>query len=156
MRIELRAAQARRAMAVGVLYGFGGVAVYTAVADVPGLLWSVALLALGLGGMAAGEMLRRATRRALCLDETGLVDSAGRVLARWDDIVGIERSSFSLRPSNGFTLRLTRPGARAWQPGMWWRLGHRLGVGGVTPARETRAMAEAIELRLADRAAPIP
>ncbi|WP_341211559.1 hypothetical protein [uncultured Limimaricola sp.] len=156
MEIELQAAPARRAMAVGVLYGFGGMALYTALADTPGIAWSAALLALGLGGLAAGETLRRATRRALRLDETGLVDSAGHVLARWEDIVAIERGSFSLKPSNGFTLRLARPGARAWKPGMWWRLGHRLGVGGVTSAGAAKAMAEAIEIRLSDRAAPIP
>ena len=156
MEIELQAAPARRAMAVGVLYGFGGVALYSALSDTPGLAWSAALLTLGLCGMAAGETLRRATRHALRLDETGLVDSTGVVLARWEDIIGVERGSFSLKPSNGFTLRLARAGARAWKPGMWWRFGHRLGVGGVTSAAAAKAMAEAIEMRLGDRAAPIP
>lgn len=156
MKIELRAAPARRAMAVGVLYGFGGVATYTALSEASGFVWAVALLCLGAAGLGAGEALRRATRLGLQLDEAGLSDSAGTLLAPWQDIVAIERGSFSLRPSNGFTLRLAKPGARAWRPGLWWRLGHRLGVGGVTSANETKAMAQAIEIRLADRVAPLP
>ncbi|MGX9854300.1 hypothetical protein ACR03S_02490 [Limimaricola variabilis] len=151
MEFELRAAPARRAMAVGVLYVFGGLAVHTALTQADGVLWVAALLALGAGGLAAGEALRRATRLVLRLDETGLSASDGTLLAGWQDIAGIDRGSFSLKPSNGFTLRLTRPMARGWRPGMWWRLGHRLGIGGVTPAPQTKAMAEAIESRLAQR-----
>ncbi|EYD72704.1 hypothetical protein Lokhon_01507 [Limimaricola hongkongensis DSM 17492] len=156
MEIELRAEPARRAMAVGVLYGFGGLCVYTALAQTAQIGWSAALLGLGVAGLCAGEALRRATRRVLRLDDAGLRDSDGTVLAAWENIVAIERGSLSLKPTNGFTLRLARPAARAWRPGLWWRFGHRLGVGGVTSARATKAMAQAIEIRLADRAAPIP
>ncbi len=149
--MRVRAAPARRALAVGVLYALGGMLSYAALGQETKMGWALVLLVLALLTLLGGEALRRASALGLQLDDSGLSDSSGDVLARWDDIVAVDRGSFSLRPSNGFTLRLRHSGARAWKPGLWWRLGRRVGVGGVTDARPTRALAEAIALRLEQR-----
>jgi hypothetical protein len=44
----------------------------------------------------------------------------------------------------------TRGAGRRWQPGLWWRLGKRVGVGGVAPGHQTKAMAQIIEALLAE------
>jgi hypothetical protein len=54
-----------------------------------------------------------------------------------------------MKPSNGFTVVMETKQPRAWAPGLWWRVGRRVGVGGVTGASQTKFMAEQIALRLA-------
>jgi len=47
--------------------------------------------------------------------------------------------------------RATQP--RAWSPGMWWRMGRRVGIGGTVAAGPAKFMAEQIALRIATRTA---
>jgi hypothetical protein len=63
----------------------------------------------------------------------------------------VERGAFALKPSNGFTLVMKHKSPRAWAPGIWWRTGYRVGVGGVTAAGQSRFMAEQIALMIARR-----
>jgi hypothetical protein len=46
-------------------------------------------------------------------------------------------------------LRLSDKAPRAWYPGLWWRMGRRVGIGGVTSAAQTKAMAEIIAAMIA-------
>jgi hypothetical protein len=68
-----------------------------------------------------------------------------------DGIRSVERGAFAFKPSHGFTLVMKEKQPRAWAPGLWWRLGRRVGVGGVTSAGQTKFMAEQIALRIEDR-----
>jgi hypothetical protein len=113
--------------------------------------WRIFLLAFGALGWFGAWRLWKATGPALVLTGDRLADSTGRTVARLDEIEGVERGMLAFKPSNGFLLRLSRPGTRHWSPGLWWRLGRRVGVGGVTGAGETRAMADLIALALAER-----
>jgi len=106
---------------------------------------------LPLGGALLPLRLWRATDRRIVLTRGGLFDSDGRCIARLADIAEVDRGVFAFKPSGGFVLRLTHAPGRDWAPGLWWRLGHRLGVGGVTGNMQGRAMAEMIALVLADR-----
>lgn len=146
----LRVSALRRWAGLVVVFGLGALLLYVAMARPPAALgWRVFLLGLGVITLMLGEGMRRATALSLHLSAEALTDSAGRVLARIDEIRGIERGMFALKPSNGFTIKLKAPGPRAWAPGVWWRLGRRLGVGGVTSAAEAKAMAEVLTALLA-------
>ena len=108
------------------------------------------------GGVAltGAEAMRRATQYALILTDRALLEvdadgQPGRVLATLDGIAAVERGTFAMKPSNGFLLRLEQPAGRVWAPGLWWRMGRRIGVGGVLSAPQTKAMAQIIEFRLA-------
>ena len=150
--MSLAASPARRAFAVGALGALGLMLVWLGLVSATGAVWArLALAGLGVLSLMAAEALRRATGGGLRLDEAGLSDGDGRLLAAWDDIARVERGAFALRPSNGFLLHLRTPGPRGWAPGLWWRVGRRLGVGGVLPMRPARAMAEAIAFHLARR-----
>ena len=48
-------------------------------------------------------------------------------------------------------LKTKTPAARRWEPGLWWRIGRRIGVGGVTPASQSKVMADLISARLVIR-----
>ena len=148
--MELGAAPARRMAAVGALYLAGGLLVWLGATS--GASMAILVILVGAGGLVTAEVLRRSSRVTLSLTEDGLFDSRGVRLAAWHEIVSVERGSFSLKPSNGFGLKTHAPGPRAWVPGVWWRVGRRIGVGGVLAPRPCRFMAEQIALRLAGEA----
>ncbi|SMY08588.1 hypothetical protein [Flavimaricola marinus] len=149
--LRLAPSAGRRVMAVATIYLLGALLIWMALAQPPALGWAVFLIALGAFILWAAERMRRATSMRLELTEEGLRDSSGRVLADWDEIAKVERGTFAFKPSNGFVLILKEKGPGAWAPGLYWRIGRRVGVGGVTPMRETKFMGEQIALSLAQR-----
>ncbi|HDR29596.1 hypothetical protein [Rhodovulum sp.] len=142
----------RRIFALGVLMMLALLLLLVALVQPPeDLVWRGFLAVLGLATLVLGEAMRRATTCALRLTRAGLVDSAGRELARLDEILRVERGAFALKPSNGFTVLLKAGRPLAWVPGIWWRIGRRIGVGGVTSAFEARAMADILATVLIER-----
>jgi hypothetical protein len=142
---------ARRVFALAVVYVLGALLIWIALAQPPAIGWAIFLVGMGALILVAAERMRRATRMGLDLTSEGLRDTSGRMLARWDEMAKVERGTFAFKPSNGFVLILNSGGAGAWAPGLYWRIGRRIGVGGVTPARQTRFLAEQIALTLAAR-----
>lgn len=152
VRARVRPTAARRWVALVMMFGLGALLIYVALSsppEHPG--WLVFLLVAGAGALVMGERMRRATLHAVELTEDAVVDTAGRVLCRLDEVEGIDRGMFAFKPSNGFVLRLRAPAQRHWAPGLWWRLGRRVGIGGVTPAVESKFMAEMIAVQLEQR-----
>ena len=103
---------------------------------VPSAQFALKLLVVGLGAVALIGALRvyRATALTIELSETELRDSAGNLIARVEDIRSVDRGALAIKPSNGFLLTLESGGRFHWAPGLWWRVGRFVGVGGVTPA----------------------
>ena len=113
----------------------------------------VAVLGLAVAGglaLCGANRLYRAASFKISLTDDNIVDSAGRELCRLDNIASVQRGAFAFKPSNGFLIRLKSPLPRTWAPGLWWRFGRNVGVGGVIPASEAKFMAEMISLYLAD------
>lgn len=113
--------------------------------------WMLFLLGAGAGMLWLSLRLWQATDRRIILTRAGLFDSDGTCIAAMADIVDVDRGVFAFKPSGGLVLRLGHAPGRAWAPGLWWRLGRRLGIGGVTGTVQGRAMAEMIAIVLADR-----
>ncbi|RVT84546.1 hypothetical protein DXV76_12780 [Rhodobacteraceae bacterium CCMM004] len=148
---RLRASPPRRAFGTGVLGLLGLLLIWLAVTAGPTLPWRLVLLALGGGALAGAIRVWQATKATLLLYPHGLVDSDGRVVAEMDEIKAVDRGMFAFKPSNGFLMTLTAPAGRAWAPGLWWRVGRRVGVGGVTSSAEARAMADVLSVLIARR-----
>lgn len=106
---------------------------------------------LGLFSAYAALVVWRSKGTELILTPTELCSSSGQVLCSIDEIAAVERSVFAFKPSGGFLLRLKESRGRGWVPGVWWRLGKSIGVGGVTIAPQARAMADLISARLAQK-----
>ncbi|WP_341366566.1 hypothetical protein [Yoonia sp. BS5-3] len=143
----------RRAFAYVIVVSLGAVVLLTVLSEPPGLFWMIFMFMFGIGALWLAELLRRATTMVIELTETELRDSNGTVLAHMDDIKAVERGVFAFKPSNGFILVLETKQPRSWAPGLWWRLGRRVGVGGVTSAGQCKFMAEQIAFRVAQRRA---
>ncbi|WP_372885659.1 hypothetical protein [Shimia sp.] len=150
----VRASGPRRWLGVGVLSLLGAILLYLGLTMPSGALhWQLFLIVLGAAALWVAEKTRRATERVVELTAEGLRDNGGEVIAALDQITRIERGMFAMKPSNGFLVRLKTPVGRRWLPGLWWRLGRRVGIGGVTPGAETKVMAQMLEAMIAERAA---
>jgi len=149
---RLDVSQARRIIGIGVQIGLGFVLISLA-GSFPRDQMALRLVMLVLGGLTfyAAYLTWMATETALILTDSGLRQEGGRLLAEMDNIREVSRGALALKPSNGFTLVLFKGTGFAWVPGLWWRIGNRVGVGGVTPSQSGRYMAEMIAMKIAER-----
>lgn len=148
---RVAATTGRRVLGIGMLVVLALLVLYVAVTTSPSLGWQLFLIAVGSIALMVANTMRKSTRHTLELTREVLRDDEGTVLVRIEDVTSIDRGAFAFKPSNGFLLRLKKPYPRDWRPGLWWRAHRRIGVGGMTPMRETKYMAETIALILADR-----
>ena len=139
----------RRVFSAAMMLFLGALLVYVALATgtMP-VFWRLVLTVFGLASLYAAMRSWNMTATHLVLTQDALEDAEGRILCRVDEIEKVERGAFALKPSNGFVVVLKSRAPRAWAPGLWWRFGRRVGVGGVTPAGETKAMADILASRL--------
>lgn len=104
------------------------------------------LILISAAGVFLGLRFWKSSATRLELTPTELRESGGRRLVLVDDIVAVDRGVFGvIKPTNGFVLVTRGKMAAAALPGIWWRLGNRIGVGGLTGAGEGKAMAELLE-----------
>ncbi|QFS83857.1 hypothetical protein FIU97_14000 [Roseivivax sp. THAF40] len=148
---RLSASPFRRWFGIVSLVFLGGLLLYVTVATPPAPVWQLLLIALGAGAMMLAHAMYRATALSLTLTRDALVDSEGTEIAKISEIRSVERGAFAMKPSNGFVLNMHRPQARRWRPGLYWSLGTRVAVGGVTPGHQAKPMADAIAILLAER-----
>ncbi len=147
---RITASQPRRVIGAGAMVGLGALMLYLAfVAPPQNPIWLVFLIGCGLFALWVSQMLWQATARDIILTEDELIDTEGVVLARIDQIEKVDRGAFAMKPSNGFIIFLKEPQPRAWHPGLWWRLGKRVAIGGVTSGGQTKPVADIITLKLA-------
>ena len=147
----VRASAGRRVLGLGALAILGILLIYVAFATPPTFLAQVFLIAVGGGALWMADAMRRATANCVELTETELRDSDGTVIARIEDIEGLDRGFFAFKPSNGFLIKVAHKSDNHWRPGLWWRLGRRIGIGGVTPGNQTKVMSEILAVMMAKR-----
>lgn len=141
----------RRILGLGALWFLVFTLFYLALVESPDFGWRLFLIALGLVAAWLAERMRQATALALELTENELRDTNGDRVAWVADIKAVDRGTFAFKPSNGFLLTLEARDVRIWRPGMWWRVGRRVGIGGMTPGAQTKFMAEIISAMIAER-----
>ncbi len=142
----------RRYLAIGFLLLCGCLLVMTGLATVPtGGLYPFAQLVAALGAFLAAWRIHVATGHRIELVGDEMRSTDGTVIAHLDNIRRIDISMFAFKPSNGLLIHLVQPMPRRWQPGLWWRWGRRIGIGGCTPKHQARQLAEALTLELAER-----
>lgn len=142
----------RRWFALAVLMGLGVILVYLGVAVPPeSLLLQLFLIGLGAAVIFLCVKMHQATERYLVVTSKGLFDDQGTELALVEDLAAVERGVFAFKPSNGFLIRLQSRKPRAWYPGVWWRLGRKIGIGGATPGHQARMAADILRAMLDER-----
>lgn len=143
---------ARRVFAAGTTGILGATLVYIAAAFPPAeLVWLVFLVAMGAFALWWAWRVWQATGLRLELTRTELREEGGRRLCLVEDIDRIDNSPFAFKPAAGFLIHLKEPRPRATAPGLWWRAGRRVAVGGTTARGEGKAVAEVIRVMLVER-----
>lgn len=152
----VRASAGRRFLGLVSLGLLGVLLIYIAFVRPPELIWQMFLIGVGGAALWMADAMRRATASMVELTPKGLRDGDGTVIAAIEDIQGMDRGFFAFKPSNGFLLKL-RAGAgdgRIWRPGLWWRMGRRIGVGGMTPGSQTKFMSDVLAAMMSERENP--
>ncbi len=150
---------ARRGFATGVVGLLGMMLIYLAGTHPPeDPLWLVFLILMGGGSLYLSWLLWQATGRQLELTRTELREAGGRVLFSIDEVKSVDRGFFAFKPSNGFLVRLTAPTTRGrvYAPGLWWRAGRTVMVGGVTSGAQAKSVSDLINVIMIDRAGNLP
>ncbi|MDG1738740.1 MAG: hypothetical protein P8L68_09915 [Paracoccaceae bacterium] len=149
--MTVQASPMRKYFGASTLAVLGFMMVYLGV-SLQGEIASRAILTVGGAFMlwSTGRLLAAASQ-SLELTADELRASSGQVLARINDIEKVDRGTFAFKPSHGFIVIMKERQLRAWSPGMWWRLGRRIGVGGITNGGQNKAMAEMMTMLLASR-----
>ena len=152
---RLRPSPPRRLVGVALLAVLGTALVWIALADPPASFgWAVFLLGFGAASLWLAVRMWQVTGQGLVLTREALRDQHGVAVAHVAQIRAVKRGVFAFKPAGGFTLALTEPDTRRWAPGLWWRLGRSVGVGGVTHRHEARYMAEVLDALIAERRQP--
>ena len=106
----IRPSPMRRIVALAATVGCGFVLIYFAfTAPDVAFLWKAVSAVIGVLLVFMADWLRRSTRVSIELSPSGIRDTNGRILCRLDNIEAVERSAFSLKPSNGLGVRLKTP-----------------------------------------------
>lgn len=152
---ELRASPVRRFIGVGTMFCLGALLLYLALSQsFDAMIWQVLLIVLAAGALYAAMRMHQATGLYLYLTEDGLYDSDDFQLVAYENIQSVERGMLAFKPSNGFMIVAKEKLPRRWRPGLYWVLGRRIGVGGVTAASHSKFMADLMNMQMAkDRGA---
>ncbi|ABF64889.1 hypothetical protein TM1040_2157 [Ruegeria sp. TM1040] len=147
----VEASPARRVIGVAMLIGLGLMTLYVAMASTPGVAWQGFLMLVSGLALWMGYRMWHATAHRIELTAAGLRCSDGTEIIRIQDLQHLDRGFFAFKPSNGFLMRSTTSAERCWYPGLWWRMGRRIGVGGVTPGSQTKTMTEILAALMVER-----
>jgi hypothetical protein len=143
---------ARRVFASGVTGLLGAILLYVAAATPPAdLIWLAFLVALGAFSLWWAWRVWQATAVKLELTRTELREETGRRLCAIENVDRVDSGAFAFKPAAGFLIHLKEPMDRATAPGLWWRAGRRVAIGGATARGEGKAVAELINVMLAER-----
>lgn len=152
--VKLEPAPHRRWFGVAMLAGLGGLLLYVAIFSPPTVMLEfLGLLAFAGTFLWSGLRLYRATEVSILLTREGLATSSGEIICAIDDIASTDKGFFAFKPTNGFLIRLKTSAPYHWAPGLWWRVGKRIGIGGVTSPRQAKEMVAIIDLFISEREA---
>jgi hypothetical protein len=147
----IEASSPRRVAGVAMLGSVGVLVIYVALASPPELVWQVFLLAVGASSLWLAYRVWMATQDRIELTASELRTGSGQVIARVDEIEAVDRGVFAFKPSNGFLVRTREKASNVWAPGLWWRLGRRVGVGGMTASADAKFMSEILSAMVLQR-----
>lgn len=148
---EARVSTPRRLFAAFLLAAVGLGLAWSGVRLAPMSVSGALMIGAGAAALWLALQLVLASGQGVVLTGAGLRDGDGTVIVDLDAVAAIDSGLLSARPSNGFVIRTRGRQLPGWRPGLWWRLGHRVGVGGILPKAPTRALAERLSRLVAAR-----
>ncbi len=149
--MELYPSKTRIILTVLVLAAVSAICAWLAAGGRPLAAGERALLAILAAVAALGaHAVWRSASTGLVLHGDRIAATGGSTVLWLADVARLERGVFAFKPANGVVVSLQRRGSFRWVPGLWWRIGARVGIGGMTPKARTKAFADMLEQRLAE------
>lgn len=143
---------ARRTIATGSLGMLGVLLLWLVLNNPPVDIGFLLLqLAIGAGSLWLSWTLWQASGVILELTREELREQGGRLIARIDNIDKVDRGFFAFKPAAGFRLALNERMPSVYAPGLWWRRGRMVMIGGVTSGVQSKAVADLISILIAQR-----
>lgn len=144
---------ARRIVAVGFIVSLALIVWIVAAMRPPehfGYMLFLVFFGAGCFWLAYG--MWHASAREIELTRSELREVGGRVLCTLDNVQRVDRGAFAFKPAGGFLIRLKQPeGPRVYAPGVWWRAGRTLAVGGVTARQDGKNVADMMIVMMVER-----
>ena len=142
----------RRVVAVGMIGILGALLWVIAAARPPEVFgWMLFLVFLGAGCLWLAVTMWPVTGRPVELTRPALPAVGGRLLCRAAGVDPVDRGLFAFKPAGGFLIRLKAPLGRVIAPGLWWRVGRTLAVGGATARRDAKEVADLMTVLILER-----
>jgi len=149
---KLEPSLGRRWFGVIVLSMVGFMLAYLSFFEPPeSMLGKILLPILAVAFFWQAQWNLRVTKTGLYLTSEGIFDGKGTQICALSNIRNVDRGLFAFKPSNGFLVRMHQSLGTAWAPGVYWRFGKRLGVGGATQPAQAKAMADIIDIMILER-----
>jgi len=148
----IRPQPARRVVAVGMIVVLGAIVLGVAIARPPEFFaWMLFLVFFGAGCLWMAWSMWQATGVELELTRSELREVGGRTLCTLDNVERVDRGAFAFKPAGGFLVKLKQPVGVVYSPGVWWRAGRALAVGGVTARQDGKNVADMMIVMLVER-----
>ncbi|MEO0344428.1 MAG: hypothetical protein AAF198_13420 [Pseudomonadota bacterium] len=112
------------------------------------VLSAVILLAIAALFMWAAWRMWNAPHFGIVFDGDSLKTEDGATIAKMSEIQSVQVGLFVMRPSNGFMMMMKQPGIFPTRPGVVWRQGRRIGIGGILRSSEAKSIGRAIQVEL--------
>ena len=104
--IELGPSGPRLWLGVGCAAGLGIILFWIVFAGRPAMAYQVSFLVIGALSLFLADRIRRSGHHSIILTNKVLKTETGQVLTTIDNVRAVERGAFTLKPPNGFLVRL--------------------------------------------------
>lgn len=145
---ELSPSPVRRMFGIFGLTILGAILVFLAITTQDMAVPALSLAVVSVFVFVLAYRMKISTSFSIVLKKDGLYSSGQTLIAPLSNIRRVEIGAFAFKPSNGFAIILNKPMPASWNPGLWWRVGKRVGIGGVTHRAEARILAETLKIEL--------
>ena len=136
----------RRVLGVGLLFCIAVIFFYFAIYELRmSGIFAYVNLTIGSVQFWAAYKVYVATNESLVFNDGKITSTDGTLVADVENIAKIDRSMFAFKPTNGLLIILRKPMPASWRPGLWWRCGRFVGIGGCTPKHHGKQFAEELE-----------
>ena len=90
------------------------------------------------------RFLKRYSKIGFLINQSGLFNIDGSVICEIDDIERIDVSPYTFKSANGFIVILKTKSSFKSIPGLYWRLGKRLSIGGLVSKNESKFLSQTL------------
>ena len=89
-------------------------------------------------GLWLKRFLNRYSKIGFLINELGMFNLDESLIFKMDEIERIDVSPYTFKSANGFIILLKTKSSFKFIPGLYWRLGNRISIGGLVSKNESK------------------